>query len=74
MCARLTSTGQVAGQSLVVHEHLARGGGVGDGVLGSHVSTHNPEAATTQSINVKNETPIVNLLADIVQSCNCRNF
>jgi len=49
MCAQLTSTGQVAGQSLVVHEHLAGAGGVGDRVLGGHVSTHNPEAATHMS-------------------------
>lgn len=44
--AEQTSTGQVTGQSLVVHEHLARSCRVGDGVLGCHVSTHNPEAAT----------------------------
>lgn len=43
---KLTSAGQVAGQSLVVHEHLAGGGGVRDGVLGRHVSAHHPEAAT----------------------------
>lgn len=43
---RLTSAGQVAGQSLVVHEHLAGGGGVRDGVLGCHVSAHHPEAMT----------------------------
>lgn len=47
MSAWLTSAGQVAGQSLVVHEHLSGGGGVGDRVLSSHVSTHNPEAAKT---------------------------
>ena len=40
---RLTSAGQVAGQSLVVHEHLAGGSWVGHGVLSSHVSTHDPE-------------------------------
>lgn len=40
----LTSTGQVAGQSLVVHEHLSGGGGVWGGVLGRHVSAHHPEA------------------------------
>lgn len=46
MVGGLTSTRQVAGQSLVVHEHLAGGGGVRDGVLGRHVSAHHPEAAT----------------------------
>lgn len=42
----LTSAGQVAGQALVVHEHLAGGGGVGDGVLGRHVGADHPEPAT----------------------------
>lgn len=43
---RLTSAGQVAGQALVVHEHLPGGGGIGDGVLGGHVGAHHPESAT----------------------------
>lgn len=43
---QLTSAGKVAGQSLIVHEHLAGGGGVRDRVLGCHVSAHHPEAAT----------------------------
>lgn len=42
----LTSAGQVAGQALVVHEHLSGDGGIGDGVLGRHVGTHHPESAT----------------------------
>ena len=45
-CLLLTSTGQVAGQTLVVHEHLAGGGRVGDRVLCSHVSADNPETVT----------------------------
>lgn len=46
----LTSTRQVAGQTLVGHEHLARGSGVRDGVLGSHISTHNPESVNTSKL------------------------
>lgn len=53
VCARLTSTGQVAGQSLVVHEHLAGGVGVGDGVLGGHVGAHNPEAAAQTHVSIR---------------------
>lgn len=44
VCVRkLTSAGQVAGQALVVHEHLAGVAGVGHRVLSSHVGAHNPE-------------------------------
>ena len=38
-----TSAGKVAGQALVVHEHLPGGRGVGHGVLSGHVGAHHPE-------------------------------
>lgn len=43
MMSRLTATGQVTGQALVVHKHFTRAARVRDCVLSSHVSTDNPE-------------------------------
>lgn len=58
VCEERTSTGEVAGQTLVVHEHFSRRARVRNGVLSSHVCAHNPEAAKQwnkpQIYNVQN--------------------